>query len=152
MPQSEALSSIGLLVLRVGAGGYMMTHGWGKLQRVIAGELDKFADPIGIGTGASLVLSAGAEFGCALLVVLGLFTRWAAIPVAFTMLVAAFVVHASDPWTMGRAAQLFQAGEAQSWSSKEPALLFLVPFLALAFLGGGRFSLDHVIASRKAAS
>jgi uncharacterized membrane protein YphA (DoxX/SURF4 family) len=29
--------------------------------------------------------------------------------------------------------------------SKEPALLFLIPFLALVFTGAGRFSIDGLI-------
>lgn len=144
--------SIGLLVLRVVAGGFMMTHGWGKVQRVFAGEFDKFADPIGIGTGPSLVAAAGAEFACAALVVIGLFTRLAAIPVAFTMGVAALVVHGNDPWLAGTAADLFKAGKAESWSSKEPALIFAAAFLTLALTGAGRFSVDAWWKKRRAGS
>ena len=140
--------SIGLLILRAGAGIFLMTHGWGKLQRVLAGQWDAFGDPIGIGTGPSLALATGAEFFCALLVVLGLFTRWAAIPPVVTMAVAAFVAHGGDPWTAGAGARLFQAGEAASWASKEPALLFLTCFLALVFTGPGQYSLDHWRAAR----
>jgi putative oxidoreductase len=124
------MRSIGLLLLRLGGGGFMLTHGWGKLQLLIAGEFDKFADPIGLGTTLSLVLTVLAEFVCSLLVIVGLATRFAAAPVVFAMGVAAFVVHANDPWTMGAGA------------SKEPALLFLTMFLTLIFTGAGEFSLD----------
>lgn len=135
--RQELMTSIGLLVLRVGIGGYMLTHGWGKLQMVLAGDFGSFGDPIGLGSGLSLVLITLAEFGCALLVVVGLGTRFAAVPVVFGMAVAAFIVHGSDPWTMGEGA------------SKEPALLYLSAFLTLALTGAGRFSLDGVIAARK---
>ncbi len=47
----ELGNSLGLLVLRLGTGGYMLTHGWGKLQMVLAGDFDKFGDPIGLGSG-----------------------------------------------------------------------------------------------------
>jgi len=47
--------------------------------------------------------------------------------------VAAVAVNGADPWMMG-------AGR-----SKEPALLYLVPFLALVFTGPGRFSIDALI-------
>lgn len=134
--RDETLRSIGLLILRLGAGGYLMTHGWGKLQMVLAGKF-AFADPIGLGEPASLVLVTMAEFLGSLLVILGLGTRLAALPVVFAMGVAAFVVHGADPWTLG-------AGPR----SKEPALLFLIPFLALAFTGPGRFSLDALIGPR----
>lgn len=146
--QRQGLSiSIGLLVLRLGVGGYMVTHGIGKLQMMLAGGFDRFGDPIGLGSGPSLVLMVLAEFLCALLVMLGLATRLAAVPVVFGMAVAAFVVHGNDPWTMGEAARLFQSGASKSWASREPALLFLIPFLALIFTGPGRFSLDALLRS-----
>jgi putative oxidoreductase len=147
--RSDLVSSFGLLLLRAGAGGYLATHGWGKLHMVIEGQFDAFADPIGLGLKPSLILAMLAEFGCSLLVVVGLFTRLAAIPVVFTMAVAAFVVHASDPWSMETAAKAYFAGTSKTWSSKQPALLFLIPFLALVFTGPGRFSLDRLIWARR---
>ena len=147
-PRSD-LTSWGLLILRLGAGLFMATHGWGKFQTVLAGNFDQFGDPIGLGKPASLILATSAEFFCALLVAVGLFTRLAALPLVFTMGVAAFVVHASDPLTMQEGAELFRAELAKSWSSKEPALLYLSAFLALALTGAGRYSLDAVLASRR---
>jgi putative oxidoreductase len=141
-------TSIGLLILRLGAGGYMATHGWGKVQMLYAGDFDKFGDPIGLGNTLSLVLVTGAEFLCAVLVMLGLATRFAAAPVAFTMAVAAFVAHRADPWTAGRAYELFTAGATKFPVSKEPALMFLIPFLALVFTGPGEFSLDRLALAR----
>jgi putative oxidoreductase len=125
-------TSIGLLILRIGFGVYLATHGWGKVQMLLDGQSAQFGDPIGIGAMPSLVLATLAEFACSLLVVVGLATRLAAIPVVITMGVAAFVVHSSDPWTM-----------QPTGPSKEPALLYLTAFLALAFTGAGRYSLDH---------
>jgi putative oxidoreductase len=148
----DLTTSIGLLILRLGIGVYLATHGWGKLQMVLAGDLDQFGDPIGLGSGASLVLVTIAEFFCALLVVLGLATRFAAVPPVIAMAVAAFVVHAADPWTAGRGYELYVAGTAESWASKEPALLYLVAFLALIFTGAGRYSLDALIRKRRGAS
>jgi putative oxidoreductase len=115
---------IGLLVLRVAGGLMMAGHGYGKVQKLLAGDYG-FPDPLGIGPAASLVLAALAEFVCALLVVVGLKTRWNAIPIVVTMLVAGLIVHAEDPW-----------------GDKEPALLFAAAFLALVFTGGGRFAID----------
>jgi putative oxidoreductase len=130
----DVLNSIGLLILRLGVGGYLLTHGWGKLQMVMEGNFDAFADPLGLGKTLSLYLVTGAEFGCSLLVMVGFLTRLAAVPVVIAMGVAAFVAHANDPWTMG-----------QGPMSKEPALLFLIPFLVLVFTGAGRFSIDGLI-------
>ena len=135
------LNSYGLLILRLGFGGYMMTHGWGKVEMLLERDFDSFADPIGIGTVPSLIGAVGAEFVCALLVMIGLATRLATMPIIFTMAIAAFVVHRADPWTMGQGA------------SKEPAMLFLIAFLTLALTGPGRISLDHLIfAKRRAAA
>lgn len=143
-PQDTA-PSIGLLILRLGMGGYLATHGWGKLQMVLAGSFDQFGDPIGLGSTASLTLVTFAEFVCAFLVMIGLGTRFAAVPVVVAMAVAAFVAHGADPWTMEGGYLLFTSGASESWASKEPALLFLVPFLALIFTGAGRYSIDHLI-------
>lgn len=150
--RKEQMTAIGLFILRLGMGGYLATHGWGKVQMLLAGGFDQFGDPIGLGSGPSLVLVALAEFACALLVVAGLATRYAAMPPVIAMAVAAFVAHGGDPWTMGRGAELFFSGAAESWASKEPALLFLVAFLTLIFTGAGRYSLDALIARRRGAS
>lgn len=146
----EVLTSAGLLILRVGMGVYMATHGWGKVQMVLDGKLDQFGDPIGIGPSASLILAAGAEFVCALLVALGLGTRLAAIPVVFTMAVAAFIAHSANPWTAGEGYRLFMEKQAESWASKEPAMMFLIGFLALVFTGAGKYSVDALLCRRKA--
>jgi putative oxidoreductase len=118
-------TSIGLLVLRVGSGGMMIAgHGWSKLSRFpdMAG---RFPDPLGIGHEASMALATFAEFFCAGAIVLGLATRFAAIPLVVNMVVAGFIVHAADPW-----------------KRKELAFTYLVFFLTLLFTGGGKFSLD----------
>lgn len=148
-PQMQFSTSLGLLIIRLGFGGYMLTHGLGKLQMLISGEAAKFPDPIGIGGPASLVLITVAEFLCAILVMIGLLTRWAAFPVVIAMGVAAFVVHGGDPWTMQAAAEAFAAGTSTSWSSKEPALLYLLAFLALLCTGGGTISIDAWLRKRR---
>ncbi len=121
----------GLLLLRLTFGLLMMGHGLGKVQDLIAGKT-AFPDPIGIGSGPSLALAAFAEFFCALAVVLGFKTRWAAIPVVVTMLVAAFIFHAGD-----------------GWEKQEFPLLYASAFLALVFTGSGRHSLDAWIKKRR---
>ncbi|MEM7676611.1 MAG: DoxX family protein [Myxococcota bacterium] len=122
---AKSNADVGLLVLRVGAGGLLaLLHGWPKFQRLIDGG--GFADPLGVGPQVSLTLAMLAELGCAVLVVLGVLTRWACLPVIFTMFVAAFVVHGSDPI-----------------QKKELALMYAIPFITLAFTGPGRWSLGR---------
>ena len=142
------MQSIGLLILRLGLGGYMLTHGIGKVQMILDGNLDKFSDPLGIGPAASLIMLAGAEFMCSVLVILGAGTRFAAVPIAFAMGVAAFTAHGSDPWTMMAGIENFYSGASESFSSKEPALVYLISFLGLAFTGSGKYSVDAVVSER----
>lgn len=141
--------SIGLLVLRLGVAGYLLTHGRGKLEMLLAGQFEQFGDPVGLGSEASLVLITVAEFLCSLLVILGLGTRFAAAVIVVGMAVAAFVAHAQDPWTMEQGYKLWVSGAAQSWASREPALLYLIPALALVFTGAGRYALDALLGRRR---
>ena len=59
-----------LLMLRVGVGAFMLTHGMGKFENLFSGEEIKFGDPIGLGTTTSLALTVFAEFFCAMAVAL----------------------------------------------------------------------------------
>lgn len=147
--QPSAVASLGLLVLRLGVGGLMAVHGWGKLQMVLGGQLDKFTDPIGLGSATSLILVTIAEFGCAILVMLGLMTRLAAIPPVIAMGVAAFVVHAKDPWSASHAVHQVVNGTLMSGPAKEGALLYLVAFFAVVFTGPGQISLDALLWGRR---
>lgn len=107
-----------------------VNHGLGKAQKVLDGNF-AFADPLGLGTEVSLVLASGAELVCAALIAVGLFTRLSALPLVFTMAVAAFVVHGPDPF-----------------AKKEMALLYLAAYAALFLLGPGRLSLQAFVAER----
>ncbi|GAA5042410.1 hypothetical protein GCM10011506_44860 [Marivirga lumbricoides] len=118
-------ANISLLIVRIAAGAMMLTHGYPKFLKLIAGDF-AFADPIGMGQELSLILTVLAEFGCSILLILGLFTRWVAIPLAFTMLVAVFIVHGADPF-----------------SNKEFGLLYLALFLVAALSGPGKYSIDN---------
>lgn len=115
------------LILRIACGGFMLTHGWPKMQKMLAGDYG-FADPIGIGESASLMLTVFAEVLCAVLVLVGLWLRPALIPLIITMLVAAGIVHGSDPF-----------------GDKEHSLMYLFGYAALFLLGSGRFSLDALM-------
>jgi putative oxidoreductase len=105
----------------------MLTHGWGKFKKLINGDF-QFADPIGIGPELSLVLTSFSEFICAILIIIGLKSRIASIPLILTMLVAAFIVHAEDP--IGK---------------KEFPLLYLAMFLGIFLMGSGKYSIDGLM-------
>jgi putative oxidoreductase len=121
------LQDLGLLAIRLLSGGMMLTHGIPKFDRLFGEGPVKFADPFGLGPEISLGMVLFAEVGCSLLVMLGFKTRWATLPLLFTMLMAAFYAHGNDPF-----------------SDKELSLLFFTLFLSVLISGGGRFSLDHI--------
>lgn len=118
------MKDFGLLLLRVGFAVLMLTHGIPKFLKLIQGNFE-FGDPLGIGAAPSLFLAVIGEFICPILVIIGIKTRWASVPIIITMLVAAFLVHANDPIDV-----------------KEKALLFLVAFTSILLVGPGKFSLD----------
>jgi len=118
-------ADVALLILRIGAGALMLTHGFPKLMRILDGNFS-FGDPIGIGPVASLILVTFAEFLCSLFVMAGLFTRASLIPLMIAMAVAAFIAHAGDPF-----------------GDKELPLFFLISFATLFLTGPGKYSLDH---------
>ncbi len=122
-----------LLGLRILIAIFMLTHGYSKMTRLIAGEM-RFGDPIGIGPGPSLFLAVFAEVICSVLLLIGLGTRLATIPLIITMLVAAFIAHGDDPF-----------------SNKEKALLFVLVYFTILVLGAGKYSVDQWIAGRKRA-
>ena len=119
------LQDFGLLAVRLLSGGMMLTHGLPKFDRLFGEGPVKFADPFGLGPEISLGLVLFAEVGCSLLVMAGFKTRWATLPLLFTMLMAAFYAHGSDPF-----------------SDKELSLTFFTLFLSILISGGGRVSLD----------
>jgi putative oxidoreductase len=121
-------TSIALLILRLGSGALMLTHGWPKLMRLIEGGEITFPDPLGIGNVASLIFAMLAEFVGSIFVMLGIATRMASLALIFTMAVAVFIHHADDPF-----------------SRKELGLVYMVMFIVLAITGGGRYSLDRLV-------
>ncbi|GAO30575.1 DoxX family protein [Geofilum rubicundum] len=125
------------LILRAGLGFFMaFGHGLGKLQMLISGDI-QFAALFGLSPTINLTMAVLAEFFAALLVLVGLKTRLAALPVIITMAVAVFIVHFSDP--------LFAASGG---GSKEFAAIYLIGYLGIFLLGSGKYSLDALIGKK----
>ena len=125
-------TDIWLLLFRVLVAAFMLfAHGLPKWQRLTSGAEIQFADPFGVGPGASLGMALGAEIGCSLLLLLGLFSRWATIPLMITMLVAAFYANAGQPF-----------------QKMELALVYLLLYITLFVSGPGAYSLDRVISEK----
>lgn len=122
---------LSLLLLRVGAGGLILTHGLPKLFKIMEGDLS-FVDPIGLGPELSLILAGISEGLFGFFILIGFATRIGAFFCAFTMAVAAFFQHADDPF-----------------SGKEKSLLFLLIFLFLFLAGPGKYSADRAVAKKR---
>jgi putative oxidoreductase len=120
--------SLSLLFLRIIVGVFMLTHGWGKFLRLTGDGPITFADPIGIGATASLILAVFAEFICSIFLILGVVTRFSAIPLFITMLVAALIVHAPD-----------------AFMRKELPLLYATIYGIIIISGAGKYSVDNWI-------
>lgn len=130
--KKTGLKDFGLLILRIGSGAMMLTHGIPKIERLLGDEPVKFLDLFGIGPEISLGLAVFAEVICSILVMIGFQTRIASIPLLITMLTAAFVAHADDPF-----------------ATKEKPLLFFLIFLGILIMGAGRISLDNGFKKKK---
>ena len=117
-----------LLLLRVGIGVFMLTHGYGKLLNLMGSESIQFPDPLGVGGTASLSLAVFAEVFCSVLLILGAFTRIAAVPLLITMLVAAFIAHASD-----------------GFGKQELPLIYAIIYVAILIAGPGKYAVDNWI-------
>src|SRR5690606_14532369 len=91
--QNESCTAnLAALALRLGFGFLMIPkHGLVKLLEFNTRK-EEFVDFLGLGGAASLSLAIFAELFCSILLILGLFTRLATIPLLITMLVI-FNVH-----------------------------------------------------------
>lgn len=123
----------GLLLVRIWFGTVLaLAHGWGKvadLEKFTAG-VAKRGIPLPEVLGPAAALS---EFVGGLLLAIGLLTRPSALFVAITMLVAAFHIHAADPF-----------------GKKEFALAYAIAAVGVLIAGPGRFSVDGWLAKRAA--
>jgi putative oxidoreductase len=125
---SGVAAEAGRLLLRVSLGIFMLFHG---IAKVIGGP----AGIIGLVEKAGLPGALGylvyiGEVLAPLLLVVGLWTRAAAAVVAINMVVAVYLVHAHE---------LFTLSDAGGWALELQGFYF-VTALAVMLLGAGRFS------------
>jgi putative oxidoreductase len=116
-----------LLVLRVGFGVLLAHHGYQKFSNFHQTE-GFMMDFMGIGKAATTGLVIFAELFCAILVILGLFTRLACIPIIILFCVIIFKVTGAD-----------------YFGKSELPTAYIIPFIALLFTGAGKISVDHMI-------
>lgn len=119
--------SFSMLVLRLVFGGMILMHGWPKLINFTA-KMNSFPDPLGVTHKISLGMTVFAEVFCAVLLILGLLTRLASIPLVICMSVIVFMISGHKPI-----------------DEKELPILFLAAFVTLLFTGPGKFSIDGAL-------
>lgn len=128
----DRLQPLALLVLRLVLATVMISHG---SQKVLGG-MPRFQTMVsGIGLPAWMAyLSAAAEFGGGILVLLGLLTRCAALAIVIDLLVAIVKVH-------------FKAGLRGPGGFEFPMAVAAIAF-ALIFLGAGPIAFDTIFSGR----
>ena len=125
---SAAAADAGKLLLRVTLGAMMLFHG---IAKVIGGP----AGIVGLVEKAGLPGSLGylvyvGEVLAPLLLIAGLWTRAAAAVIAINMVVAVYLVHSHE---------LFTLSKTGGWALELQGFYFLTA-LAVMLLGAGRFS------------
>jgi putative oxidoreductase len=135
----EGLTGIaawGITLLRVTVGVVFLVHGSQKLFVMGVPGVAAFFGELGI---PAPLLAAGVvsavEFLAGLALILGLGTRWVAIPLACIMVVAIVTVHGSQGFFLPR--------------GYEFVMTLLAANVALALLGSGAAALDDLFASRR---
>jgi|SRR5690606_20028031 len=124
-------ANLAALFLRIGFGILMIPmHGYMKLIEFNIRK-DEFVDFLGLGGTVSLSLAVFAELFCSILLVLGLFTRLASIP----LLVTTMVIFSVHNWEL--------------FGKYELATAFFIAYISIFTLGPGKYSLDYLITKRK---
>lgn len=127
------LNNIIMLIARIFTGVAMITlHGLPKLMIFLNGENVEFYNFLGIGAKTTLVTAIIIEIVGAFLIIIGLFTRAAALVLSILMMIAAFAVHYGDPFTI-----------------RETSLLFFTVFALIFTFGPRKFSVDQLISKRR---
>lgn len=129
-------ASLGILILRVGIGVALASHGWNKFfgGGKIPGTARWF-ESIGMrpGTGRiCAVMAASTELGAGTLMALGLLTPLAAAGMVAVMCVAAWTVHLPN-------------GFFSAKNGYELNFVFGLAAVAVATVGPGRWSLDNLL-------
>ena len=133
----EGLSWVGPLAVRLSLGAVFLGTGWGKLHNL--GQVTSFFTELGIPfPAAQAALVSGIELVGGTLILVGLFTRFAALPLMGTMVVA--ILTAKRPEIDGiRSLLAFDE------------FTYLAGFLWLLVAGPGKASLDWLFFARRSA-
>lgn len=124
---SNAGFNFGMLVLRVVLGILLASHGYSKLISFSTLRY-KFMNFLHMGSTVSLSLVIFAELFCSIFLILGLFTRFAVIPIIIAMGVVVFV-----------------ATHGEILGKGEQGAMYLAASITILFCGPGKISVDGMI-------
>jgi putative oxidoreductase len=123
-------TNLGLLILRVWLGiSLFVCHGIEKIFHFHDMLLRPFPDPLHIGAGISLAFALLSDGICSLLVIFGLFTRFASAVIVINLLVVFIFMHGFS----------FQQEHGQL------VYVYLGGYLAILAAGAGKYSIDSRI-------
>jgi len=130
MQSLERLKPLGQLLLRVGLGAVFMFAGYPKLF-THTHDMMLFFQKVGF-PGYFVYIAGVLEFFGGIILILGLFTRIAALLLAGEMAIAVLKVHVPQ-------------GPITNMKNYEFPMILALACFALATIGAGMLSLDHVI-------
>jgi putative oxidoreductase len=116
-----------MFVLRVVLGILLASHGYSKLISFSTLRY-KFMNFLHMGSTVSLSLVIFAELFCSIFLILGLFTRFAVIPIIIAMGVVVFV-----------------ATHGEILGKGEQGAMYLAASITILFCGPGKISVDGMI-------
>ena len=133
---NSVLNSTGTAVLRIVVGIVFVAHGWRKIMTGFDAVSQAF-EGMGIPAPlASAILVTFVELLGGALLIVGFKTRFAAIPLGLTMVVAMFAVH----WKGG-----FFLPQGYEFT-----LVLLASLITLGLLGSGALSIDWLVGEKTA--
>lgn len=132
----SAMQHTGITILRIIVGTVFLVHGWQKIfQNTVPGTQAGFAE---MGIPAAALIAPAVAFleligGAAMII--GLLTRTIAVGLLLVSVGAIFAVH-------------LPAGFFVAEGGYEFVLTLAAAALALALIGPGRYSIDHILARK----
>lgn len=137
LPGLARASDLTLALTRWLVGAFLMWETWDNVKSSERmAEFSAFLQSNGFPAPDVMApLSVWAQFICGALLVLGLFTRWAAILMVFNFIVAFAMVHLDDPFR-----------------AQFPALILIAVNAHIAARGSGALGLDRLIDAPEAAA
>jgi putative oxidoreductase len=123
--------SVGLLIMRLMVGGLMLFHGVAKITH--PGSVEFIGGTLS-NAGLPSLLAYGVYVGevvAPLMIIVGIFSRYAALVIVINMVFAVFLMHTGD---------VFMLTEHGGWRLELQAF-YLLGALAIALVGSGRFAI-----------